>query len=133
MRAGTGRDLAAGAGPQAGGDLAGHDRWGIEGSCGELVEAASAHCTEMVFLAPGLEACLEHHRRRPWEPHKYASREARDAELENLQAWAAGYCERRDPWSYHAHRRIFDSFSGPESERPGTRPCGRRDARSPTD
>lgn len=97
--------------------LSENERWVIEGCYGELVEAASAHCTELVFLNPGLETCLEHNRRRPWEPHKYASKEAQDAMLENLQAWVVGYYVRQDPWSYHAHRRIFDSFAGRKSER----------------
>ncbi|MFP7723643.1 AAA family ATPase [Lysobacter sp. A3-1-A15] len=99
--------------------LAANDRWVIEGCYGELVQAASVHCTELVFLNPGLETCLRHNRLRPWEPHKYASKEAQDAMLETLQAWVGGYYERRDPWSYHAHRRIFDAFAGNKSERPG--------------
>ena len=96
--------------------LGAHDRWVIEGCYGELVEAASSHCTQLLFLNPGLEVCLENNRRRPWEPHKYASRDAQDAMLENLQAWVAGYYERMDQWSYRAHRQIFDSFSGCKSE-----------------
>ena len=96
--------------------LSQHARWVIEGCYGELVEAASRHCTELVFLNPGLEACLEHNRRRPWEPHKYASKDAQDRMLDTLQAWVAGYYERRDPWSYHAHRRIFDAFTGRKKE-----------------
>src|SRR5689334_7102723 len=32
--------------------------WVIEGCYGELVEAASPYCTELVFLNPGLAACL---------------------------------------------------------------------------
>ncbi len=99
------------------GFLSDHSRWVIEGCYGELVEAAASHCTELVFLNPGLEACLQNNRQRPWEPHKYASREAQDAMLGNLQAWVAGYYERQDPWSYHAHRRIFDSFASRRSER----------------
>lgn len=97
--------------------LASHDRWVIEGCYGELVDAASSNCTELVFLNPGMETCLEHNRHRPWEPHKYASKEAQDAMLENLQAWVAGYYERKDQWSYHAHRQIFDAFRGRKSER----------------
>lgn len=97
--------------------IAANPAWIIEGCYGELVEAASGHCTELVFLNPGLETCLAHNRARPWEPHKYASKEAQDAMLENLQAWVAGYYERDDPWSYRAHRRLFDTFGGPKSER----------------
>lgn len=33
------------------------------------------------------------------------------------QAWVAGYYERNDPWSYRAHRRIFDAFEGRKIER----------------
>lgn len=96
--------------------LSQHARWVIEGCYGELVEAASRQCTELVFLNPGLEACLEHNRRRPWEPHKYASKEQQYRMLDTLQAWVAGYYERQDPWSYHAHRRIFDAFPGRKRE-----------------
>jgi len=94
-----------------------HDRWVIEGCYGELVEAASSHCTELVFLNPGLDTCLEHNRGRPWEPHKYASKQEQDAMLRNLQSWVTGYYERKDHWSYHAHRQIFDEFTGRKSER----------------
>lgn len=97
--------------------LSRHDAWVIEGCYGELVEAAAGHCTEMVFLNPGPEACLANNRRRPWEPHKYASADAQNAMLDNLQAWVAGYYQRQDAWSYQAHRRIFDAFEGVKSER----------------
>ena len=105
-----------------------HPRWVIEGCYGELVQAASTHCTELVFLNPGLEGCLEHNRGRPWEPHKYASKAAQDEMLERLQAWVADYYVRRDHWSYHAHRRIFESFPGRKSERRGSEPVSTDDA-----
>lgn len=38
--------------------LAAHDTWVIEGCYGELVEASARHATELVFLNPGLDACL---------------------------------------------------------------------------
>jgi adenylate kinase family enzyme len=97
--------------------VAGNARWVIEGCYGDLVQAASAHCTEMIFLNPGVAACLANNRRRPWEPHKYDSRAAQDAMLENLQAWVADYYTREDPWSYGAHRRVFDDFAGSKRER----------------
>lgn len=96
--------------------LAEHNLWVIEGCYGELVEAASQHCTELIFLNPGREACLEHNRRRPWEPHKYASKQEQDSMLENLQVWVADYYERKDQWSYQDHRRIFDAFTGSKRE-----------------
>ena len=97
--------------------LSAHDRWVIEGCYGELVETASSYCTELIFLNPGLQICLEHNLQRPWEPHKYESKEAQDLMLPNLQDWVTGYYDRQDQWSYDAHRRIFDSFNGSKSER----------------
>lgn len=97
--------------------LSSHTRWVVEGCYGELIQHAAARCTELVFLNPGLATCLEHNRQRPWEPHKYASREEQDAMLGHLQQWVTGYYERDDPWSYRAHRAIFDAFTGPKRER----------------
>ena len=96
--------------------LSGHDSWVIEGCYGELVEAAGQHCTELVFLNPGLDVCLENNRRRPWEPHKYASLEQQNAMLAHLQTWVADYYTRSGPWSYEAHRRIFDVCRGAKTE-----------------
>lgn len=91
-------------------------RWVIEGCYGELVRAAAAHCSELVFLNPGLEACLANNLRRPWEPHKYASRQAQDAMLPALQEWVRAYYSRDDDWSYAAHRRIFQAHPGAKKE-----------------
>lgn len=93
-----------------------HAGWVIEGCYGELVEAAAAHCSRLVFLNPGLDACQANNLRRPWEPHKYASPEQQDAMLANLQRWVADYYRRGDAWSYQAHRRIFDSHPGAKVE-----------------
>lgn len=91
--------------------------WVIEGCYGELVQMAAPYCSELIFLNPGAEICLANNLRRPWEPHKYASKAEQDAMLENLQKWVASYYERDDAWSYKAHRAIFDAFAGAKSER----------------
>ena len=96
--------------------IAAHPAWVIEGCYGELVQAAAAHCSELIFLNPGRQACLAHNQQRPWEPHKYASPDAQEAMLANLQAWVAGYYERDDAWSYRAHRQLFDRFGGHKRE-----------------
>ena len=93
-----------------------HNTWVIEGCYGELVQAASAHCTLLVFLNPGVEVCLANNAARTWEPHKYASPEEQDAMLSKLQEWVAGYYQREDAWSYQAHREIFDAFTGAKVE-----------------
>lgn len=96
--------------------LGARSAWVIEGCYGELAEVASAHCTRLVFLNPGKQACLANNLRRPWEPHKYATPEAQQAMLANLQEWVAGYYTRDDAWSYRAHRRLFDAHAGPKVE-----------------
>ena len=90
--------------------------WVIEGCYGELVHAASAYCTLLVFLNPGAETCLANNAKRPWEPHKYASREDQDAMLDKLQDSVAGYYQRDDAWSYQVHRAIFVAFKGAKIE-----------------
>jgi len=62
------------------------------------------------------DACLANNRKRPWEPHKYASLELQNTMLSNLQEWVAGYYHREDAWSYQVHREIFDTFTGPKVE-----------------
>lgn len=96
--------------------LAAHTEWVIEGCYAELIEAAAPSATELVFLNPGVDACLANNHRRPWEPHKYASSDKQDAMLEALQAWVADYYRRDDQWSYIAHRRVFDAHQGPKTE-----------------
>jgi adenylate kinase family enzyme len=96
--------------------LASHPRWVVEGCYGELVGTAAAQCDELVFLNPGLEACLANNRRRDWEPHKYASRERQDEMLDVLQAWVASYYTRDDAWSYRAHRQLYDAHAGAKVE-----------------
>ena len=93
-----------------------HPAWVIEGCYAELIAAALPHCSHLLFLNPGLEACLANNRRRPWEPHKYASAAEQDRMLSNLQAWVESYYRREDAWSYRAHRRLFDQFDGNKQE-----------------
>lgn len=96
--------------------IAANAGWVIEGCYGELVEWAAPASTRLVFLNPGLDACLANNRRRPWEPHKYASPDAQDAMLVHLQAWVAGYYVRDDAWSLAEHRRVFDAYAGEKRE-----------------
>ena len=93
-----------------------HEGWVAEGCYGDLVEAALPYCSELVFMNPGREVCLENNRRRPWEPHKYASMEAQQSKLAFLLEWVAGYYERDDTMSYACHRRLFDGFAGNKTE-----------------
>ena len=85
-----------------------HAAWVIEGCYGELVRAASAHCTLLVFLNPGMDACLANNLKRPWEP-QVSSLELRNTMLSQLQEWVACYYQREDAWSYRVYREIFDA------------------------
>lgn len=93
-----------------------HKEWVIEGCYGNVIEKVLPYCTRLVFINPGVEVCQENNRRRPWEPHKYASAEEQDAMLNSLQVWVAGYYTRNDAWSLAYHQRLFDAFDGEKEE-----------------
>jgi adenylate kinase family enzyme len=93
-----------------------HPRWVIEGCDGELVEQALPWCSQLIFMNPGMAACLENNRRRPWEPHKYDSAADQQRMLANLLAWVESYYTRGDPRSYAYHRRVFDGYAGDKRE-----------------
>ena len=88
----------------------------IEGCYADLFEQALERCTLLVFLSPGIEACVANARLRPWEPHKYATKEAQDANLPMLIGWIRDYETRRDVFSLAAHRALFDGFAGAKLE-----------------
>jgi adenylate kinase family enzyme len=92
--------------------LRNNDEWIIEGCYGDLVEAALPHCTELRFLNPGVETCVAHCNRRPWEPSKFTSAEEQNAMLAQLIEWVKDYDARDDEYGLKRHRRIFDGFSG---------------------
>jgi adenylate kinase family enzyme len=93
-----------------------HADWVIEGCYGDLLTTLLPRCTEVIFLNPGIDACIANAKARPWEPHKYSSREAQDENLAMLLAWIGDYETRRDTCSLHAHRALFDAFDGPKRE-----------------
>jgi len=96
--------------------LAENSNWVIEGCYADLLELVIPHCTEIVFLNPGIAVCISNCRNRPWEPHKYASAADQDANLDMLLTWVEQYTQRTDEFSLQAHRRIFDSFAGAKRE-----------------
>ena len=96
--------------------VADHEDWVIEGCYGDLIEGALHHATRLVFLNPGTEACIANCRGRPWEPHKYDSKAAQDANLDMLIEWVRGYETRDDDLSLSRHRALFESFRGDKIE-----------------
>src|SRR5262245_5899028 len=96
-----------------------HPRWVIEGCYADLLAPAAARSTLLVFLNPGVDACVAHCRARPWEPHKYATKAEQDANLEMLVTWVRDYETRTDEFSLRSHRALFDGFTGPKRELTG--------------
>lgn len=67
--------------------------------------------TQLIFMNPGVETCIDNCRARPWESHKYASKEEQDERLDFLLDWVKEYETREDEFSLEAHRKLFDQFT----------------------
>jgi SAM-dependent methyltransferase/adenylate kinase family enzyme len=93
-----------------------HDAWVVEGCYADLARLLLAAATELIFLNPGVEACVRHCRARPWEPHKYPTREAQAANLAMLIEWVRTYPTRVDACSLSAHQALYEAFGGPKRE-----------------
>jgi adenylate kinase family enzyme len=93
-----------------------HPSWVIEGCYSDLLAAVLPDSTEAIFLNPGVEACVQNCRQRPWEPHKYPSPAAQDQNLDLLLAWVRAYETRQDEFSLASHRRLFDAHPGVKRE-----------------
>lgn len=89
-----------------------HERWVIEGCYADLLALPLQSCEQLIFMNPGVDACIQNARSRPWEPHKYPSKEAQDANLEMLIGWIRDYETRQDEFSLTSHRRLFEGFEG---------------------
>ncbi len=89
-----------------------HDNWVIEGCYADLVDLTLSAATEIIFLDLPVYQCQENARNRPWEPHKYDSREAQDANLAMLLEWIAAYSSRGDTFSRAAHEALFEHYGG---------------------
>jgi adenylate kinase family enzyme len=104
---------------------ASHARWVVEGCYADLIEATFRFQPLLVLLNPGLESCTANCLDRPWEPHKYATRQEQDANLGRLLAWVAEYYTRDGPMSLRDHQEVFARYPGRKAElrrRPGLSP-----------
>lgn len=95
---------------------AANEHWVVEGCYTSLANVALEHQPRLLFLNPGLEHCTANCKARPWEPHKYPSKEAQDEYLQPLLHWVSDYYTRDGDLSYAAHRVCFDSYVGPKEE-----------------
>ena len=89
-----------------------NEAWVIEGCYTDLLEILADKATEVVFLNLPVEQCVQNASGRPWEPHKYESKEAQDANLEMLLDWIVQYEHRDDVFSLAAHTGFYEGFSG---------------------
>ncbi|GEA11205.1 AAA family ATPase [Alteromonas sp. KUL49] len=86
--------------------------WVIEGCYADLISQVTPHADKIVFLNLPTSVCVDNAKARPWEPHKYESKEAQDANLDMLLDWIKDYDNRTDTFSRVSHQRLFDNFDG---------------------
>jgi hypothetical protein len=91
-----------------------HDHWVVEGCYASLVDATLPFGPRLVLLDPGEAQCLANCRARPWEPHKYASRDEQDERLAFLLDWVRAYYTRGGDMSLAGHRALFEAYAGPK-------------------
>jgi adenylate kinase family enzyme len=103
----------------------GHPHWVVEGCYAGLIQASLAYQPILLFLEPGIAACVAHCRSRPWEPHKYRSQAEQDERLEGLLEWVRAYDARDDDCSQRAHQAVFDAY--PDVKQQFLQPCSAAD------
>ena len=86
--------------------------WVIEGCYSDLLEMTLPSSNEIIFMNLPVELCIENARNRPWEPHKYESKEAQDNNLSMLIDWISQYSARTDTFSRISHMSLYKGYSG---------------------
>jgi len=94
------------------GFIGANTQWVIEGCYSDLLEIVMPESSEIIYLNLPVEACIANAKNRPWEPHKYTSKEAQDENLDMLTDWIAQYAERNDTFSRSAHEALFRTYAG---------------------
>ena len=89
-----------------------NEAWVVEGCYADLLALLTDDCTQMIFMNLPVDACIANAKKRPWEPHKYESKQVQDANLAMLIDWIKQYTERNDTFSQAAHQALFDGFDG---------------------
>jgi adenylate kinase family enzyme len=89
--------------------------WVIEGCYSDLLELVEQYSSEIIFMDLTIDNCVLNAKLRPWEPHKYESKQAQDKNLELLIEWISQYTKRNDTFSKVAHKRFYDNYSGKKS------------------
>jgi adenylate kinase family enzyme len=87
-------------------------QWVVEGCYAGLTRAALPHASVLLFLDPGVQACIANCHSRPWEPHKFRSLEEQNRHFLPLLEWVRGYYQRDGDASLREHQALFDDFDG---------------------
>ncbi len=90
--------------------------WVIEGCYVDLLQMVEGEANQAIFMNLSIKRCQDNARNRPWEPHKYVSKAAQDANLDMLLDWIADYENRDDEFSYRAHRTLYNQFAKNKQE-----------------
>lgn len=89
-----------------------HSGWVIEGCYSDLLDCLLAEADQVIFINLPVSACIANAKSRQWEPHKYESKAAQDANLPMLIDWITQYDIRADSFSKTAHIDLYQRFSG---------------------
>lgn len=87
-----------------------NESWLVEGCYSDILAPLLPFAEKLIFLNPGVEACILHCRARPWEPEKFDSKESQDSNLENLISWVREYEAREDEYGLKQRRKLYESF-----------------------
>ncbi|EWH09558.1 hypothetical protein DS2_12023 [Catenovulum agarivorans DS-2] len=86
--------------------------WVIEGCYADLLEYVAPKASKLIFLNLPVNMCIDNAKKRPWEPHKYPSKQAQDQNLSMLIDWIKQYPTRNDTFSQKAHEKLYQEFEG---------------------
>jgi adenylate kinase family enzyme len=90
--------------------IASNDKWVIEGCYSDLLELIVGFSSQIIFMDLPVGACVINAKNRPWEPHKYKSKEDQDSNLDMLIDWIKNYNSRKDTFSRSAHQKFYDIY-----------------------
>ncbi len=91
-----------------------HQSWVIEGCYADLLAMVAEAADQLIFMDLAVEQCVTNAKNRPWEPHKYESKAAQDANLAMLIDWIEQYPLRDDECALNSHINFYKRFSGPK-------------------
>lgn len=92
--------------------VASNSSWVIEGCYSDLIGFVLPKATEIIYMDLPIEVCIANAKKRPWESHKYKSKEVQDENLPMLIEWISQYESRNDTFSRSAHLGLLERFSG---------------------